>query len=90
MLPICRPSNKGLVQEGGSHCVELRSRRYPYLRTKIRCSDLSQMLFLLFSLLLCLFWLDRYSLRGAQAQLDSKRYPLRMRCESGEDDKEEA
>lgn len=75
--------------DGSYAYVLLRSRLSPYLRMKVCCSDSSHAFFsFLLSALSCC-WIDICSLKGVQTQLCSKRYPLRMRCEPGEDEKDE-
>lgn len=89
MLPTHTAYNGQSAIGGGYSFVKMHSRLSPYLRIKVRCSDLSHafLSFLLLALSHC--WLDMCSLKGVKAQLDSKRYLLRMRCEPGEDEKDE-
>lgn len=89
MLPTHTAYNGQSAIEGSYSYVTLHSRLSPYLRIKVRCSDLSHAFFSFFLSALSHCWLDMCSSKGVKAQLGSKRYPLRMRCEPGEDEKDE-
>ena len=89
MLPVCALFDRSPGAEVSYSYIVLRSRLCPYLRIKVCCSDSSQAFFAFFLSVFSIRWLDICSLAGARVYFSNNRHPLRMRCEPGEEDKEE-